>query len=184
MGKPSQIDRVPPSVRAKIIQLIDEGYTLDEIMQALDLKKKHQISRSSLGRYKQRTARLTERRREQRAMAEVIVSARRTDLDSKTARLNVQLVHTLIADIVSAAADEGKMKAADVASITKSLDHLMRVERQDIDLISKIREEARIEATEEAQRKIDAMLKTGRDPREMSTAELRQAIKNAMLKQK
>lgn len=183
MGRHSSVDqKLTKTKKRKLQQRREEGCTLDQIMTKEKLED-HGVSRSALGRYMKKTERIAAKMRQQRAMAEVIVSSQRTDLDSKSARLNVQLVHSVITDIMAALKTGETLKPAEAAAIAKALDSLARVERQDLDLVERLKAQAKAEAEAAARARLEAMLPKGdRDPSEMSDEELDQAILNAIRK--
>lgn len=168
MARQSTIKRLPPEIRDKIGALLDRGRTLDEILEhlsAMDVE----ISRSALGRYKQHIDKVSERIRRSREIAEAMVRNYGEAPESKTARLNIELLHGVMLDMLSQLPDlsgegdksgDGKDKDDQAVLLTlsprgamemaKAMDHLARASKQDADLIAKLREEARAEARAEA----------------------------------
>jgi hypothetical protein len=153
MPRQSTVKRLPPQIRDRIGQLLDQGRTLDEIMQHL-AQLDVQISRSALGRYKQHLDKVSERIRRSRDMAEALVRNLGEAPESKTARLNMELLHSVILDMLSQLPDaetedgEGQgplltLEPMGAMLMAKSLDHLARAKKADADLVGKLREEAR-----------------------------------------
>jgi hypothetical protein len=169
MPRQSTIKRLPPAIRDKIGALLDHGRTLNEILEHLAALDVH-VSRSALGRYKQHIDKVSERIRRSREIAEAIVRNQGEAPESKTARLNIELLHGVMLDMLSQLPDltetgdikdgNGEDKSGDAQSVlltlsprgamemAKAMDHLARASKQDADLISKLREEARAEAAE------------------------------------
>ncbi|GFM37690.1 DUF3486 family protein [Desulfovibrio psychrotolerans] len=155
MPKKSTIKRLPPEVRERIGVLLEQGRTLDEILDALaglDV----QISRSALHRYKQHIDKVGERIRRSRDMAEALVQRFGDEPESKVARMNIQFLHAAITDVISSAEatdEEGNPVPLDPRSameLAKALDHLGKASKADADLISRIREEATKAANKQA----------------------------------
>jgi ABC-type transporter Mla subunit MlaD len=155
MPKQSTIKRLPPEVRERIGVLLEQGRTLDEILDALaglDV----QVSRSALHRYKQHIDKVGERIRRSRDMAEALVQRFGDEPESKVARMNIQFLHAAITDVISSAEatdEEGNIVPLDPRSameLAKALDHLGKASKADADLISRIREEATKAANKQA----------------------------------
>ncbi len=166
MPRQSTIKKLPPEIRNKIGALLDQGRTLDEIvnhLSSLDV----QVSRSALGRYKKHIDKVSERIRRSREIAEAIVRNQGDAPESKTARLNIELLHGVLNDMLmqvptpeelEEAEKEGKkddlqpmmlsLSPRGAMELAKAVDHLSRASKQDADLITKLREEARAEAAE------------------------------------
>tara|TARA_Y100001954_G_scaffold167695_1_gene178029 strand:+ start:9613 stop:10182 length:570 start_codon:yes stop_codon:yes gene_type:complete len=162
MPRQSTIKKLPPEIRDKIGALLDQGRTLDEIVEhlsGLDVE----VSRSALGRYKQSLDKVSERIRRSREIAEAMVRNYGDAPESKTARLNIELLHGIMLDMMSqlpdgTEAEDGDDENAQSVLLTlsprgamemaKAMDHLARASKQDADLIAKLKEEARAEAAE------------------------------------
>lgn len=162
MPRRSTIKRLPPEVRERIGVLLGQGRTLDEILKALTTLDVD-VSRSALHRYKQSIDKVRERIDRSRAVAEALVQRLGDAPESKTARMNVELMHSVILDIVSNAEAGGAEGDAEGGSddnsplnpmgamlLAKALDHLTKASRTDADLIARIREEATKVATKKA----------------------------------
>lgn len=162
MPRKSTIKRLPPEVRERIGVLLGQGRTLDEILKALAALDAN-VSRSALHRYKQSIDKVRERIDRSRAVAEALVQRLGDAPESKTARMNVELMHSVILDIVSNAEAGGAEGDAEGGSddnsplnpmgamlLAKALDHLTKASRTDADLIARIREEATKVATKKA----------------------------------
>lgn len=162
MPRKSTIKRLPPGVRERIGVLLGQGRTLDEILKALAALDVD-VSRSALHRYKQSIDKVRERIDRSRAVAEALVQRLGDAPESKTARMNVELMHSVILDIVSNAEAGGAEGDAEGGSddnsplnpmgamlLAKALDHLTKASRTDADLIARIREEATKVATKKA----------------------------------
>lgn len=184
MPRPSTIKRLPPQVRDKIGALLDQGRTLDEIMERLDAMDV-QVSRSALGRYKQQIDKVSERIRRSREIAEAVVRNLGEEPESKTTRLNIELLHGVLNDIMQRVPQPGEvagdienpldLKPMDAMLLAKAVDHLAKARRNDADLIAKLKEQARTEAREEMAKRV-AGLGTAADLKSLSDEELNQRI--------
>lgn len=111
MARPSSIDRLPAPIRDKVGALRQAGATIDEILDHLN-KLDVEVSRSAMGRHVQKIDKIGEQLRASRAMAEALVRGLdEQDADSKLARLNIEMMHTIIQRI--AMGDDGNMPELD-----------------------------------------------------------------------
>lgn len=165
MPRPSTVKRLPPEIREEIGALLDQGRTLDEILTKLRELGVDDVSRSALGRYSKDLAKVSERIRRGREVAEALVRKLGDAPESKITRMNVELVHSVITDLTMAALEaedaeaEGTpvkdkkntdLNAMGAMLLAKGLDHLARASKADADLINKLREQARKEAADTA----------------------------------
>ena len=190
MPRQSTIKKLPPEIRDTIGQLLDAGHTLDEIVAHLSTLGVD-VSRSALGRHKLTLDKVSERIRRSREIAEAMVRNFGDAPESKTARLNIELMHGIILDILSqlpdgvesadAGEDEGGVplmlafSPRDAMELAKGLDHLARASKQDADLLAKLKEEARAEARKEMARRV-ADLGGAADLKNLSDEELEERI--------
>lgn len=187
MPRQSTIKRLPPAIRDRIGALLDQGRTLDEILTHLE-SMDVQVSRSALGRYKQHIDKVSERIRRSREVAEAIVRNQGDAPESKTARLNIELLHGVILDMISQLPDGAEtpderdaqsvlltLSPRGAMEMAKAMDHLARASKQDADLIAKLREEARAEAKAEMTKRV-AELGSAEDIKNLSNEELEERI--------
>lgn len=165
MPRQSTVRQLPPDIRDAIGRLLDEGRTLDEIRAALAALGAD-ISRSALGRYKQHMDKVAERIRRSRDMAETLVRATKDAPESKTARLNIELLHSALLDLVSGVEARDGEDSAPVGLdpmgamlLAKALDHLGKASKADQELRVKIREEAMAEARRDAAKAVETVAK-------------------------
>jgi hypothetical protein len=161
MPRKSTLDRLGPEVRDAIGRLLDQGATLDEILAHLE-GMSVEVSRSSLGRYTKRLATAGEKLRRSRAVAEALVRKFGDQPESKTARLNIELLHGAILDLFmveedqAADAEDGKKRGAGLGDpmgamlLAKALEHLTKASRHDVEFIEKAEKRAADRATKEA----------------------------------
>lgn len=148
MPRKSSISRLPAEIRELIGDLREQGRTIDEILaklRELDVT----VSRSSLGRHLKNAAEVGERIRRSREIADALVRRFGDAPESKTARLNIELMHSVVMDVVTAVeargADEAgepvTLDAMQVMLLSKALDHLGKASRSDADVIEKARQQ-------------------------------------------
>jgi hypothetical protein len=161
MPRKSTVDRLGPEVRDAIGRLLDEGATLDEILAHLE-NMSVEVSRSALGRYTQKLAAAGEKLRRSRAVAEALVRRFGDQPESKTARLNIELLHGAILDLfmveddAAADAEDGKKKKAGLGDpmgamlLAKALESLTKASRQDVEFVEKAKKLAAEAAKKQA----------------------------------
>ena len=102
--QPSSIDRLPETVRAAIGRLRVQGRTIDEILAHLETMDV-EVSRSALGRHVKGLAALKERMQHSRDMAVALVDRFGDQPDNKLARLNLELMHSVVMQTITATSD-------------------------------------------------------------------------------
>jgi hypothetical protein len=147
MPRPSKIDQLPAEIRAEIGRLRGDGHTIDQILAHLaDMRSHVAVSRSSLGRHIKGLDKIGEKMRQSRVVAEALVRELGEAPESRTARLNIELVHGAVMDLFMRGADEGEMdergKAAlegnpeGVMMLAKALDHLGRASKSNVEFLA------------------------------------------------
>lgn len=178
MARKSSVDRLGPEIRDAIGRLLDQGATLDEVLAHLE-GMSVEVSRSALGRYSKRLAKAGEALRRSRSVAEALVRRYGEQPESKTARLNIELLHGVILDLFMAEGEEadadGKAALAGnpmgAMMLAKALEHLTKASRHDVEFI----ERAEKRAAERARKEAAASAEAVAQQRGIS-AETRQAI--------
>ncbi|MBR0644001.1 phage protein Gp27 family protein [Plastoroseomonas hellenica] len=117
MARPSSIDRLPQEIREEIGRLRDHGKTLDEILAHLR-QLSVEVSRSALGRHVRGMEVVGERLRRSRSVSEALVRQLGDAPESTTARLNIEMLHSFLFDVLSST-EEGEEGAA-VAEMLKN----------------------------------------------------------------
>lgn len=154
MPKVSTLKRLPPEVKERIGVLLSEGCSLVKIVEALD-ELGHKASKSALHRYKQRIDTIGERLRRSRETAELLVERFGQGLESKTARLNIELLQDTIMQIQARMEEgdgdeKGPGTPMGAMLLAKAVEHLTKASRHDAELTVKIREQAAAEARNKA----------------------------------
>lgn len=151
MPRPSSISRLPDEVRSKIAVLRDQGRTLDEILNHLDMLNV-EVSRSALGRHLKKQAQVAEMIRRSRHMAEAVARQFGDQETSKVARTNIELMHSLMMKLMIGEEEDKEvvLDAKDAMFVATALEKLSKASKLDIDRELKVREEAKKEAMAQA----------------------------------
>jgi hypothetical protein len=170
MSRPSSVDQLPEEVRAKIGQLRQLGWTIDQILEHLSGLVDRAPSRSALGRHIKGLDALGERMRRSRHVAEALVRELGDAPESRTARLNIELLHSAVLDLFMRAADgEDGSDAEGVAALAgnpegtmmlaKALDHLSRASKTNVDFVMAAEKRATERAKKEAAVAVETVAK-------------------------
>ena len=169
MARPSKIDRMDPQLRETIAQLRQSGRTIDEILDHLKALGVADLSRSGLGRHVQELDQLGEQIRSSRAVAESLVQRFGDAPENRQARLNIELMHSLIMRLFAAtpsAGDSESGKSAildpkEVMFLASALKNLTGAAKDDADLVAKLRKEAEARALAAMKAKLGDLEKEG-----------------------
>ncbi|MBW6402067.1 DUF3486 family protein [Roseomonas sp. HJA6] len=165
--RPSTIDRLPAEIREAIGRLRDHGKTLDEILDHLR-SLEIEVSRSALGRHVQSMEKVGERLRRSRAVSEALVRQLGDAPESQTARLNVEIMHSLIFDLLSLGEGEDEQAVAiqallrdpkALAMISEAVERLTKASRHNADFIEQVEKRAAARAKTHAAKAMDAVAK-------------------------
>lgn len=153
MARPSSIDQMPEEIRAEIGRLRHMGWTIDQILEHLRGLIDRAPSRSALGRHIKGLDVLGEQMRRSRHVAEALVRELGDAAESRTARLNIELLHSAVMDLFMRAAEgeEGvdPRGAAALAGnpegtmmLAKALDHLGRASKSNVEFVAAVEKRA------------------------------------------
>jgi hypothetical protein len=141
MPRPSSIKRLPPEVQETIGRLRDQGRTLDEILGHLR-QLEVDVSRSALGRHVKQLDAIGEELRRSRTIAEAMVARFGDAPESRTARLNIELAHTLLLKLmVSEDGEPVKLDAKEAMFVSSAISSLTTAAKKDADGILQARRE-------------------------------------------
>jgi hypothetical protein len=168
MGRPSSVDKLPEEVRIEIGRLRGLGWTIDQILEHLRGLLDQAPSRSALGRHIKGLDALGERMRRSRQVAEALVRELGDAPESRTARLNIELLHSAILDLHMHAADGDESvdeggKAALAGNpmgamlLAKALDHLARASKNNVEFLAAAEKRATERAKREAASAIESI---------------------------
>lgn len=173
MKTPSTVDRLPEEIRAEIGALRQQGLTIDEILTHLRHLGAVQISRSALGRHVKNMEVVGEKLRRSRMLSEAWAKGLGDAPESAAARMNIELIHTLMLDMMLGAGDSETV-GADAASeasaraallnnpmaamlMAKAMDHLTKASRQDVEFIKSVETRAEQKALRQAAKAVDSV---------------------------
>ncbi len=158
IDKPSSIDRLPEEIRSEVGRLRLQGRTIDEILahlKSLDVE----VSRSALGRHVKGLAALRERMHQSREMATALVSQFGDQPDNKLQRLNLELMHGVIMQTITATGEDedGEPKPVtfcpeDARFLADALAKLATAEKTNADRTLRLKAEAKKEAVAEVEK--------------------------------
>ncbi|WEK38669.1 MAG: DUF3486 family protein [Candidatus Brevundimonas colombiensis] len=175
---PSSIDKLPPEIRELIGRLRENGATIDQIKAKLD-ELDADVSRSALGRHIKGLAEVGERLRHSREVAAALVSRFGEEPDNRVARLNIELMHGLVMQAITATTEgeDGEPGAVtftpeDTMFLARSLQSLATAQKTDTDRLLKVR----VEVAKEAAKAVETVGKA-----KGLTKETMDAIKHAVL---
>lgn len=150
--RPSSIDKLPGEIRDEIKRLRERGKSIDEILAHLHLLlDAPEVSRSALGRHIQKLEQVGERVRRSRALGEALASQLGDASESKIAGVNIEMVHSLLFDMLSLAdetSEEGQEVKAMLRSpkalalVSEATQRLTQASRHNLEFITKIEERA------------------------------------------
>lgn len=134
--RPSKIDRLGPNVRDLVGRLREQGRTLDEIMAKLgelDIAADSLPSRAGLHKHLQRAEAVAEKLRRSRTVAEVVVRKLGESEPDKVTRLNIELMHQALFDMMNP--EDGEPITLDpmqIMLLSKAMDHLGKASKDDV----------------------------------------------------
>ena len=167
MARPSSISKLPEEVRLEIGRLRQNGRTIDEIMRHLrQLDGIAAVSRSAVGRHIKGMAKLGERIRRSREVAEALVKELGETPESQSARIGVELVHTALLDLFMNEEGDGTAESGlaavagdpdGIMKLAKALDHLSRASKTNIDFTLKVEQRAAEKARRDAAEQVETI---------------------------
>lgn len=176
--QPSSIDRLPEELREQIGRLRTQGRTIDEIKAHLE-QLNVDVSRSALGRHVKGLAVLKDRMRHSREMALALVDRHGDQPDNKLQRLNMEVMHSIVLQTLTASAEDEDGEAQpvtfdpqEVSFLAKALKDLSGAEKTNTDRIIAVQRETAKTAANKAE---EAMKSRG------MSGETIDFIKNAVL---
>lgn len=151
-NRPSSISRLPEQIRLKIVELRDNGRTIDEILTVLNTLGAD-VSRSALGRYVKKQGQVAEELRRSRALAEAVGRSFGDTESSKIARTNIELLHSLLMKLMIGKDDqtEVSLDPKDAMFLATALEKATKAGKADFEVqIKAALEQERRSTTEKA----------------------------------
>jgi len=152
MPRKSEISKLPKDIRELITKLREQGCTLDDIIEKLG-ELDIDVSRSSLGRFTKKQAKIFKEIEKSRMLAESVTKQFGDKPSSDIAKVNIEILHSIILKLLIADPDgdgEINMSAKEAATLSGAIEKLSKAHKTDIDGTIRIREEAKKEALEDA----------------------------------
>lgn len=151
MGAASSLKRLPTELRTAVDGALQRGCTIDDVVALLDAQG-HDVSRSSVGRYRKKLAAemetVTAEARRIRALVEAYGDAGGRDDDKSSARLVVQLAKSAVArGLLDVMADEdAEISPLDATRWSGAARSLSAAEKTELDRRIKQREDEAAQA--------------------------------------
>lgn len=164
-NKRSSVSLLPDNVRAKITELRDKGFTIDQIMEQLNGMGVSDVSRSAMGRHIKKQDEVADTLRRARTIAEGIGRTFGDAETSKVARTNVEILHALIMQSMAGAdgAAAGDFNTNDLKNLATALEKASKASKTDFDqqLKAALEEERRATKEKAAEVAADTAKKQG-----------------------
>lgn len=141
MGRKSTLRRLPPEIQTEINRILSEGrLTLDELLEHLRSIGVEGVSRSALGRQKQKIDKMAANLRQSREMAEALIrEVGPSAAEGEHGRLLVSSLRGMMLNYL-AQAEEGDADPKSFMALARSLKDMAQANRLDQDFEAKVRE--------------------------------------------
>lgn len=153
--RPSSIDKLPEPVRELIGKLRRAGCSIDQILgklHELDNADAQGVSRSALGRHVKSLDQVAAHIQETRAIANAVIDKIGDAPEGKSARLNIELMHSLLMRLMMG---DGDLTPQDSYFLGTALQRLSQAQKIDVDRELKIRDQVKREMAEKAAAAVD-----------------------------
>ncbi len=150
MGRHSTISKLPKEIRQEILRLISDGATIDEIVAHLEAMDT-EVSRSAIGRYKQKETDRLKRYREAREVAGMWIQKMGEDPESELGMMLGELLKMVAFEqLKTMASDNAGAKPMDIMLLAKAIRDLETSTRAHLERQAKIRKQVLAEASKAA----------------------------------
>lgn len=152
MARKSSIKTLPSPVQAAVVQALEGGATIDQIVERLgDLG--HPRSRSAVGRYAKEYADLAARQRDIRVVAQAFADDF-GGAENAEGKLMVQMLTSIGARMILpiASGEEEQPDAGEFHALAKATRELMSAAKLDADRDAKVREQTKRDAADAAEK--------------------------------
>jgi len=157
--RPSKIDALPDHVKSYIGELRRKGHTLDSILAHLRLIEVDDVSRSGLGRHVQKMEVISQRMAQSRDLATSLVDKFGAEPDNRLARLNLEMMHSIMLDVMTAVqvnpetgeTSSVSFDAEQAMFLARALQSLASAQKTDQDRAIKMEEEIKKQAAKAAE---------------------------------
>lgn len=154
MGRKSTLRRLPPEIQNEINRILSEGrLTLDELLEHLRGIGVEGVSRSALGRQKQKIDKVAAKLRQSREITSALVRELGEDSTAgEQGRLLVETLRGMVYDHLQERIDEGApVDPKNLMTLARALKDMAQATRMSQDYELKLKEDAR----REAERKVE-----------------------------
>lgn len=152
MARKSSIDRLPKQIKEVLAELMEGRFTIDEIVAHLNLLGAD-VSRSAVGRHVKKAEAVAATIIKSRALADAITSKFGDENTSKVARMNVEIMHSLLMQMLTGGEDGQPvtLDSKDAMFLATAFEKLAKAQKSDVDLqIQVALEKARRDLSEKA----------------------------------
>ncbi len=132
MTQPTSLRRQAREIRDKIVTLRDQGRTIQEIVAALDALAV-KTSKSAVHRVLQREAKVADRLRVSRELAQSIGRQFGDADNSVVARTNIELLHDALMSLLSAVEEGKTLKAGEIMALAIAVEKLTKASKTDFE---------------------------------------------------
>lgn len=149
MAKRSSITTLDPAIREVVDKLIREGRaSIDEIVAHLRLLGA-EVSRSAVGRYRQRAEVQMQRFREAQEISKVWIGRLQDDPQGDVGRLLSEMLKTVAFEVVGDLGEDSQQASPkDVMLLSSALKNIGQFEKQNLERELRVRKEVAAEAAE------------------------------------
>lgn len=143
MGRKSSLRRLPPEILQEVNRILSEGrLTLDELLEHLRGMGVETVSRSALGRQKQRIDKVAAKLRQSREItASLVQELGANSTEGEQGRLLVETLRGMIYDHLEARIVEGELgDPKSFMALARTLKDMAQANRLDQDFEGKVRE--------------------------------------------
>jgi len=147
MAKPSKIDQLPKELKNLLNKLLKGGSSIDDITKHLN-EMGADVSRSGVGRHKQKIDKMRDRIKETNAITEALAENLGSDVTDNASRVTIELVRTLVMGLMTSRS--GEMDVKSLKLLTESVRNLETASKLSADRELKIKEEVKKEIAEKA----------------------------------
>jgi len=179
MARKSTVSQQPKEIQDEVNRLIRDGYTIDEIRQALAQLGAQPVSRSAMGRYVKTARESMEKYRQGQEVAKVWLDRLEAEPNGDVARLLPEMLRAVAFQTLSTMGESDKpVKAAEVMLLAKALKDLGGASKDNVAIelkMRQVREDARKALLAEQAKQLDSVSKSGGVSAE-TMAEIRRAL--------
>ena len=180
MARTPKIRRWPQALKDKLDELVRAGSTIEEILTALRAIGAPDISRATVGRFKQRAEANFARYREAQEIAGAWVTKLGAEPGSDVGRLLQELLKTLAFQTMSNMGDGGEdVEAKDLMFLAKTLNDLSSAQKKSVDTEAQLRKAADAEMQKRAAAAADVAVKEAK--KAGLSAETTECMRNILL---